>query len=189
MIKEIWKDIQWYEWLYQVSNYWKIKNIKTNSILKWWIGSWYKNILLCKHWKIKSFTIHRLVWQSFIENITKKACINHKNWIKTDNRVENLEWVTYSENENHSKNVLKKDYSYTIKSLPNNTWKFWINHPSSKKVNQYNIQWCFLKTRYGMKDIERNLNIKATSICACCRWKVKTAWWFVWTYWDFLFHN
>lgn len=66
----------------------------------------YKIVVLYKDKKAKPIYVHRLVAETFIPNPLNKRTVNHKNGIKTDNRVENLEWCTYSENIEHAFNTL-----------------------------------------------------------------------------------
>jgi hypothetical protein len=57
---------------------------------------------LCKEGKVKKFLVHRLIAQTLLLNPENKPQVNHKNGNKLDNRVENLEWNTRSENQKHS---------------------------------------------------------------------------------------
>lgn len=118
---EIWKDIPGYEGLYKSSNLGRIKSldkkitnkngqskIQREIILKETNDRGYKIVTLTNNYKSYRTGCHRLVAKAFIENPENKPCVNHKNGIKDDNRIENLEWVTYSENEIHSIRVLGK---------------------------------------------------------------------------------
>lgn len=114
---EIWKDIKGYEGIYQVSNYSRIKSLarfrktKANSIqyrqdliLKFGPQSkpGYYSIGLFRDSKEKKFSRHRLVAEAFIPNPENHPQINHKNGIKGDDRIENLEWVTAKQNTIHA---------------------------------------------------------------------------------------
>ncbi len=101
-----WKIIKGYENTYVVSNDGFVKNIFRNRLLKPGSGKlgWYLRVNLTKEKKIKTKYIHRLVAECFIPNPENKKCINHINGNKQDNRVENLEWVTHSENTLHAWN-------------------------------------------------------------------------------------
>ena len=68
----------------------------------------YSVVGLCKDGKCKPYRLHRLIASAFIPNKENKPQINHKNSIRTDNRIENLEWVTASENNVHAYKIGNK---------------------------------------------------------------------------------
>lgn len=109
---EIWKDIPNYKGFYQASNYGRIRSLdclvkcrnghlrkKQGKILH---PTPYKNgylsVMISKYGVVKRITVHRLVALTFIPNPDNKPQIDHINAIISDNRVSNLRWVTYSEN-------------------------------------------------------------------------------------------
>ena len=68
----------------------------------------YRRVTLSKNGSVKRFQVHRLVAIMFIDNIKNKPCVNHIDGNGLNNKVSNLEWCTYSENEKHSYDVLNK---------------------------------------------------------------------------------
>jgi hypothetical protein len=113
---EIWKDILGYEGIYQVSTKGKVRGVsrvtkhprsvgairksKMLSLVKTAAG--YLRVTLSRGGKRCTFCVHRLVAEAFISNMECKSQVNHKNGVKDDNSVDNLEWVTPKENVRHS---------------------------------------------------------------------------------------
>jgi len=117
---EIWKDIEGYEGCYQISNYGnvraldrivkvfhkkphphiRLRKLKGMILIPALQGYGYPQVSLCNGTS-KSYLIHKLVLNSFVGKNSGMDC-NHINGIKTDNRLENLEWCTRSENVQHA---------------------------------------------------------------------------------------
>lgn len=87
---------------YEISNEGNVFNTKTGRILKQELSKGYLRTTLSGNGKTKRFQSHVLIALSFIPNPNNKKCVNHIDGNKLNNRVENLEWVTHSENEKHS---------------------------------------------------------------------------------------
>ena len=128
-MKEIWKDIKGYEGLYQVSNLGRVKSLdrtykspltntemitRRGKVLKPLFNRGYYSVALSFGNKVIRKSIHRLVAEAFISNPGNKLQVNHKNGVKNDNNINNLEWVTQSENQLHRFRCLGHEESSKI---------------------------------------------------------------------------
>ena len=185
---EIWKDVPGWEGYYQASTLGRIRGVDRRI----WNGKGYftKKGVILKHCydkrgyprvcfrrgdKPKVFTVHRLIALTFIPNPENKRTVNHKDGIKTNNFLDNLEWNTYSENTRHAvKNGLHKG---------NPSWKgkYGKDHNKSKEVIQISLIDGFEINRFGsIKEAERKTNISSQSISNVCLGKRNKAGGFKW---------
>ncbi len=148
---ELWKYITGYDKDYQVSNLGNLRSLKFGKIkcMKSSInGSGYKIKKLYKNNESTFYRVHRLVAEAFIPNPEFKEFINHKNGIKTDNCVDNLEWVTSKENAIHSCHILMNIGG----------------HPPPKAVIQYNIHMVPVKIWDSIANAARYVGVDSTAI-------------------------
>lgn len=119
---EIWKPINGYEFLYKISNLGNVLSLRTNKLLKQNMNtSGYFAVQLCKDGKRKSYLVHRLVAEHFINNPKRCPEVNHKDEDKSNNVVDNLEWCTRKYNMNYNqlpkKQKILKEYNQMLKEL------------------------------------------------------------------------
>jgi len=108
-LTEQWQPIKGYEGRYEVSDHGNVKSLCHSSsgrLRKSFLGlGGYNAVQIYRNGVPKGFYIHRLVAQAFLPNPEGKPQVNHKNGVKTDNRIENIEWCTNSENRQHAYDV------------------------------------------------------------------------------------
>lgn len=155
---EIWRDIEGYEELYQVSNLGNMKRIKgiqckEDRLLKPATHrQGYKRIRISKHDVGKNYLVHRLVALAFIPNPENKKFVNHINGIKDDNKVSNLEWSTYSENNQHA-------YDNNLNS---NEGKRGYSRLNKKLVLE--IRLCYNNEDVSQSELSRRYDVSLTTI-------------------------
>lgn len=183
-MREIWKDVEGYEGLYQVSNLGRVKSLGMNFIrsdLKPYTRSGrilhqlvYKNdyvkVELTNHGFSKRYYVHRLVAQAFIPNPDNLPEVNHKDENPANNHVDNLEWCTHKYNSN---------YGTRAKRIKNTMQSIGRMVP----VLMYSKDGKFIKRFDSIRGASEELNIHCGSIVECCQGKRrKSAGGYVWKY-------
>ena len=196
-MNEIWKDIKGYEGKYQISNLGNVKSLldkqlnKREIILKPSLNhKGYLRVYLSKDSKKTTKTIHRLVAETFVPNLESKKTVNHIDGNKINNRADNLEWLSNTENQKHAwelglKKALKGEKNPMYGKKLSNETKFKIskalkgkitgeNHPMygrsgdkspvAKKVICLNNKKIFECVKLGAKEVE--LNSLMDKVCA-----------------------
>lgn len=166
MKKEYWKPVVGYEGLYEVSNFGRVKSIRFGKerILKPGTDKrGYLLVGLCKNNKQKTHKVHRLVMEAFIPNTDNLPCVNHKDEDKTNNNVENLEWCSYTYNNNYGTRNERRSKKI------------------SKPILQYTLDGVFVKEWDSIRECGRN-GFNSAQICNCCNGKRKQHKGFIWRY-------
>lgn len=151
---------------YEVSDQGEVRNAKTKRLLslnKRIRG--YVYVHLHQDGKSKVVTVHRLVASAFIPNPNNLETVNHINYIKDDNRVENLEWMSYSENsgnKNPDKNPDKRI--------------------AGKQIEQLDLNGNILAEFDNISQAAKELQINRGNINQVCLGKLKTAGGYIFRY-------
>jgi len=185
-MKEIWCDIKGYEGMYQISNLGHVRSLdrwEWNGINFWHRkgqlmktyekenGYWF--VTLRKNNKPKCFYVHRLVAQAFIPNPKELPEINHKSEVKSENFVENLEWISCKDNNN-----------YGTKNERMKTNKSWINKHKKALKNAHKAHEKAVYIIYpngtdelfeSMKKASEAVDILKSNVSKCCRGVVKSS--------------
>ena len=174
---EIWKDIEGYEGLYQVSNLGRIKSLVKNGCKQEKITTGalrkdgYMMIYLSKNGKKKYHSVHRIVAKVFIPNPNNLPYVNHKNENKADNRAINLEWCDAKYNVNYGTCIARRAKAQT-------------NRHGAISVIQYSLVGSVIAEYPSMMEASRKSNVPVRAICACCKNHQKSAFGYVWKYKD-----
>lgn len=153
---------------YAISKCGKVLSLNYNKTKKFAImkiqsnKNGYLALILSNKGVLKRMYLHRLLAIQFIPNPENKPQVNHKNRLKTDNRLLNLEWVNQSENEIH-KHESTKEYKI-------------------KLIKQYDLEGNFIRNWTNFIEINEKLDIKIDLLKRCCKNKQKTAGEYIWKY-------
>lgn len=156
---EEWRDVVGGEEFYQISSMGRIRNKKTQKILKPSKSGAYRHIEL-KYGINKNCSIHRLVAEAFIPNPFELKCVNHIDENKENNKVENLEWCTYQYNRKYGKGSLARN----------------------SKIIQYDMAGNALKIWGSIKEASEKHGLNYQGISMCCRNKRKSCGGYMWSF-------
>lgn len=166
--KREWRDVVGYEGLYVVSNDGYVKGVKTGKILKFsHTYNGYPRVKLYMDAKGKEKLVHRIVADAFVDNHDNKPQVNHKNGIKSDNHIGNLEWVTQSENLSHAAKSGLIDISK-------------MTSVTSKRVIQKDMGGKILRIWDSMSEAAREMGLQVANISNCCSGRIKSTGGYKW---------
>ena len=161
--------VKGYEGLYVVTSEGSVIGLRSGKELKTTNVRGYLRVKLYRNAQPKMYLVHRIVADAFIPNDDNKSQVNHKDGNKSNNNVENLEWVTQSENQVHA----------YINGLNSPTH---ANEVTKKKVEQKKLNGELLRVWNSMSDASRATGIPISNITHCCKGRINHAGGFKWNY-------
>lgn len=136
MVGEIWRDCKHYEDLYEVSNFGRVRTKKTGHYkIQNSNGKGYLFVELWANNKGKKEYVHRLVAMTFIDNPDNKPTVNHKDEDRQNNHVDNLEWMTYQENNNYGSHNERAKETRRKNGFNERQRKLWRSDENPAKKN------------------------------------------------------
>lgn len=194
---EIWKSIDGYIGLYEVSNKGRIKSLnritkRTNTSTRKLKSVILKNqkctngylfVALSKDGIRRQFLVHRLVAIAFIPTNIEGLDINHIDENKTNNNVTNLEWISHKENSVYGTKIERAKQKLNVKGEKNPMFgKRGILNKNSIPIDQYLKDGTFVKSHISATEISREYGYNASSILRTAKGYLKQAYGFVWRY-------
>ena len=180
---EIWKDIEGYEGLYQVSNMGRVKSLNykhtgKEGILKPY-GNGYLQVELCKEGNREQPLVHVLVATAFLDNVDNLPEVNHKDEDKENNYVENLEWCSKLYNANYGTRSKRSAEKRRGRKQTEEQIK-----KKSKPVFSVDKESGLIMWWESIMEAERVLGINHSNITKCCKGKANSAGGHIWFYDD-----
>lgn len=154
-MKEEWRDIEGYEGLYMVSNFGRVVSFQgcNPRIMKLGMTrKGYQHVGLQKDGQHKTCVIHRLVAKAFIPNPYNLPQVNHKDEVKTNNSVDNLEWCTAKYNNNYG-TYIERQRNFSPRNTP---------------VLMFDLNGNFEKEFISSREAAREMKTNHALICHCC---------------------
>lgn len=175
-MNEIWKESVGGYW---VSNLGRVKSPeridrsghkRNERTIKTYVTTFgYERVNLYVSGRRRNCFVHRLVAGAFLRNDKNLSQVNHIDGNKLNNCVDNLEWVTQSENEKHAYRNGLKVPKYNCET-------------TSKRIEQYSLSGELIKTYLSSKEVERETGYFGSNVRTCCRGKQKTAYGYIWKF-------
>ena len=179
--EELWKPVAGYpgyEDYYQISSCGRVYSVRSGRCLTPKKYGGYLYVTLSVGGKTKACRIHRLVALAFIPNPKNKPTVNHINEIKTDNNVDNLEWATVKEQNNHGTRTARamahtdweartKKMDYSVIASKHNYHE--INRRQMKPVLRYDKDGNFIARYDGVSVAAKAAGRSAGYVCECLK--------------------
>ncbi len=175
---EEWKSIKGFFGIYEVSNFGRIKRTRATThpthILKQNVIRGYCNVCLCKSNIKSTHRVHRLMAFAFLPVIKDKPYINHKDGVRDNNILSNIEWCNNSENQKHSFEKLGRVHHRPMLGKTGALCK------NSRPVIQLDMDGKFIKKWVGQSEAARALGLYQTNIYHTCEGNHKSCGGFKW---------